>query len=660
MKIFLIYFLSALTVFGELPADWKNVQQLDVAAPGLLKFSLPVETLDAARSGLEDLRIYDGAGREVSFVIEQPVNAPAVLQNARDFRLRLEPHATILDIATGVAQPIDALTLESPAPKFVKAVTVEGSPDQQHWQSISTGQPIFRQWYGVTQLRLDLPVGIWPFLRVTVDDQRTDAIPFTGARLHILAGDLAPVEPLPVHVIERVDDRQTRLTLDLGGAHLPLVGVRLEVSDPLFLRAVNLAVRQVSDHAVAEQVIARDAICRVDVVGLNPAERIELPVNATIQGRELLVLIDNEDNPPLRITSVQATRRPVYAVFLARQAGRYQVLSGNPRCAAPRYDVGVLGAQLKNVPVLPLKLSALADNPAYRQPEVVPELLPEIQDRGTPLDAAKWQYRKKIQVTRAGVQQLDLDFDVLARADESFRDLRLLREGNQHPYLLERTSQSRKLVPIVSSAADANRPSVSRWRIQLPAANLPITRLTCTTTSPLFQRQLLLSEPVTNERGEQWNRQLGQATWVRTPPATGGALDLILVQRPLTDTLILSTDNGDNPPIDLANFQLFYPVTRLLFKAPVTPQTDLIYGNREVGAPQYDLNLIAPRLLTATKSVAKLDEVAPVPQSEGATNRGPSTGTKSVVFWGALVLVVGILLAVIAGLFPKTPPPAAP
>jgi len=656
MRIILIYFLTTLAVLGELPADWQNVQQLEVAAPGLVKFSLPVETLDAARSGLEDLRIYDGTGREVSYVIDCPVNPPAVLQSATEFRFRLDPHATILDITTGVAQPIDALTLESPAPKFVKAVTVEGSPDQQHWQAISTGQPIFRQWYGVTQLRLELPVGIWPFLRVTVDDQRTDAIPFTGARLHILAGELAPVESLPVRLVERLDDRQTRLTLDLGGAHLPLVGLRLEVSDPLFLRAVNLAVRQVAENAVAEQVIARDAICRVDVPGLNPAERIELPVNVTIPGRELLVLIDNEDNPPLRIKSVQATRRPVYAVFLAREAGRYQVLTGNPRCAAPRYDVAVLGAQLKNVPVVPLKLSALADNLAYRRPEVVPELLSEVQDVGTPLDTAKWRYRKKVQVSCAGVQQLDLDLDVLARADESFRDLRLLRGGNQHPYLLERTSQSRKLVPAVSTAADARQPTVSRWRIQLPAANLPIMRLTCTTTSPLFQRQLLLSEQVTNERGEQWNRQLGQAAWVRTPPATGVPLDLIVTQRPLTDTLILTTDNGDNPPIELANVQLFYPVTRLLFKAPVTPQTDLVYGNREVGSPQYDLNLIAPRLLAATKSVAKLDDSEPVKRSESKADGGPGAGTKSAAFWGALVLVVVVLLGVIARLFPKAPP----
>lgn len=655
MKMLLIYLLTTLTVLGELPSDWQTVQQLAITQPGLVKLGLPVATLDAARPGLEDLRIYNSAGREVSYLIDRPASTPAVLHGAKDVQFRLEHRTTIIDITTGVAEPIDALTLETPATSFVKAVSVEGSADQQHWQAISSGQPIFRQWYGVTQLRLGLPTGVWPFLRVTVDDRRTEAIPFTGARLHALAGEPAPVEPLPVRLVERFDDRQTRLTIDLGGAHLALVSLRLEAADPLFMRAVNLAVRQVTENAITEQVVARDAICRVAVDGLNPAERIDLPVNLTIHGRELLVLIDNEDNTPLRITAVQATRRPVYAVFLAQHPGVYQVVTGNPRCAAPRYDVAVLGAQLKNVAVSPVQLSALADNPSYRPGEVLSEI-PEIQDLGTALDTAKWRYSQHVQLTRAGVQQLELNLGVLALADDSFRDLRLLRAGQQHPYILERTSISRKLIPEVSAAPDPKRPTVSRWRIQLPAANLPVTRLTCTSPSALFQRQLAIYEQLTNERGEKFDRHLGQAAWIRTPPATSLLLEINLATRPMTDTLILEADNGDNPPIELANVQLYYPVTRVLFKAPTEPPTYLYYGNRDAGFPQYDLNLIAPRLLAASKSVATLDGTKPIKQSRPTDEGGQLSGTKSVIFWAALALVVVALLVVIARLLPKTPP----
>jgi hypothetical protein len=231
----------------------------------------------------------------------------------------------------------------------------------------------------------------------------------------------------------------------------------------------------------------------------------------------------------------------------------------------------------------------------------------------------------------------------------------LLRDGKQRPYILERTSISRKLVPEVSSANDPKRPTVSRWKIKLPHPNLPITRLTSQSTSALFRRQVTLYEQPDDDRGEKYNRQLGQTTWVRTPPATKTPLELIVNVRPLTDTLILETDNGDNPPIDLAGVQLFHPVTRVLFKAPLEPATYLYYDNRDAGSPQYDLDLIAPRLLAEEKSIASLAIEEPLKKSSGGELFQISS-TKSVIFWVALAAVVLVLLVVIARLLPKSPP----
>jgi hypothetical protein len=650
MRTICLYLLAAVPVLGALPADWKNVQQLEVAQPGLIKLSLPADTLDAARPGLEDLRILDGAGREMPYVIERPVGQPAVLRGPKEFRVTLEAQTTVLAIETGVQQPIEAVTLETPATAFLKPVAVEGSTDRRTWQSLASGQPVFRLANGATQLRVGFPPGVWPFLRVTVDDRRAEPIPFTAARLHAVTGEPAPAEPLPVAIRERADDGQTRLTLDLGAAHLTLASLRFEASDPLFLRPVSLAVRQVAENAITERVLTGDTIYRVDVEGLKPAERIELPLDLTIPGRELLVLIDNGDSAPLQITAVRATRRPVLAVFLAQQPGSYQVLTGNPRCEAPRYDVAALASRLKEAAPSALQLSRLAGNPSYRPGEP----LPEIQDLGTALDTARWSWRKPVQVTRAGVQQFDLDLEVLAGADASFRDLRLMRDGKQRPYVLERTSISRRLTPEVSPADDPKRPTVSRWRIKLPHENLPVTRLTCTSATPLFKRPVTLYEQPRNDRGEKYDRHLGQAHWVRTPPATNAPLELALSARPMTDTFLLETDNGDNPPIELADVQLYYPVTRVWFKAPSEPATFLYYGNREVGFPQYDLDLIAPRLLAEEKSVASLAAEEALRKS-AVGGLFQLSGTRSVIFWAALAAVVIVLLVVVARLLPKTP-----
>ena len=63
-----------------------------------------------------------------------------------------------------------------------------------------------------------------------------------------------------------------------------------------------------------------------------------------------------------------------------------------------------------------------------------------------------------------------------------------------------------------------------------------------------------------------------------------------------SDTLILETENGDNPPIELEKFTAFYPATRVLFKAKPDDRLFLYYGNPRVSPPSYDLSLVAGRI----------------------------------------------------------------
>ena len=653
MKRFLAVWLITLTALGAERTEWKNLQQLDIAQPGLIKLSLPADSLTALRPGLDDLRIVNAEWQEVPFLIERAAGRPAAARAPKKFEPQLEGRATVLTITTGIAEPLDSLTLETPAAGFIKAVNVEGSIDRQNWQPLVTGLPIFRQPTGASQLRIGLPAGVWPFLRVTVDDRRAEAVPFTGVSLTPTTGEPVAAEEIPAKLVERTDDGQTRLTLDLGAAHLTVATLRLESSDPLFTRAVSIAVRQVAENAITERVLARDTVFRVNVEGYPAAERLEVPLDLSLAGRELLVLIDNGDSQPLQISAVHVTRRPVYTVFLAQQPGRYQVLTGNPRCAAPRYDVAALAGRLKGAAPAPVALSPLAGNPAYQPAEP----WSEIQDLGSSIDVTPWGYRKPVTLARAGVQQLDLDLEVLSKTSSYLGDLRLVRDGKQRPYVLERTTIARKLTPEVSRVDDPKRPAVSRWQIKLPQPNLPVVRLSCTTTTPLFRRQASLFEEPNDERGEKYHRQLGSASWVRTPPATRGVLELTISSAPVTDTLWLEIENGDNTAIQLAHFQFYYPVSRLLFKAPSAPPTFLYYGNRTVSFPQYDLDLIAPQLLAEEKTPATLGPLE-ILQKQPWSGAGQSTPTGNAIFWGVLGVVVIVLLIVIARLLPKTPPAA--
>ena len=648
-RILFALVLATQAGLAELPADWKNVQRLVVVEPGLIKLNLPVETLAGTRPALEDLRVYDAATHEVPYLIERPTRTEAVSRAGKNFAVTLKLQETVITLDTGSAQTIEGVTLATAASSFIKAAKVEGWAGDD-WKTLATGQPIFRQPSGATKLQIKLSPGTYRTLRVTVDDRRSEPVPFTGATV-LGAAQEAVTEPLPANITERAEsDGDTRLTVDLGAANVTVASLQIETDEPLFMREVEIAVRQLSEAGLSEQTLTRGTIYRVAVEGAATTAELRIPVELPVPMRELQVIIHNRDNPALPVAAIHVQRRPVYAVFNARAAGEYQLLTGNARCEPPRYDLAALAGNLQGAAVSPLQLSALAGNPAYRPGEV----LPEIENLGSKLDVSEWRYRKPVLLNRAGVQQLELDLETLAHADPAWRDLRLVRDGQQRPYVLERTSIQRKLALPAQSANDPQRPRLSRWELRLPQARLPVTRLTCTTPTVLFRRDLRLLEQPTDERGEKYDRSLGNASWERTPPASARRLEMVLTSAPVTDTLILETDNGDNPPIQLENFAAWYPAARVWFKALPEPPTFLYYGNARAGAPQYDIALVAPRLLAAEKSIATLAKEEAL-KPAGWAERAGAPRSRNVIFWVALGAVVVVLLVVIGRLLPKQP-----
>lgn len=636
------YAVLAAHVHALEPTEWKHRQALKVEAPGIVRVEIPAETLDAARADWGDLRIIDPGGQEVAYTLRRgtrPVVRPIA---PKSFRSTLTPDATQLALEIGELADAE-VRLETPAGDFIKSAKIETSADGRTWQLAEAGLPVFRQ-RGVEQLRIHAGAR---FVRITLDDSRTRPVPFTGAK--VLPGNAAETVALPLAAkIARREEfaGETVLTLELEAAHAPLDSLVISTPERLFTRRVSVGVRELRDEAAVERTMANGTVFKIATDEGARGANARVALDFTAPTRELSVHIANDDSPPLAITGVQVSRFEVMAYFDAATAGDYTLLSGHPQAPAPRYDVaGIrLGQATRAIAVTP---GPLAANPGYRAPEALAgTALP-----GAALDPAPWGYRKPVQFARAGVQQLELDLDVLVHARPGLADLRLVRDGAQIPYLLERPALSRSLDLAVAAADEPKRPRVSRWQIKLPRAALPLGSLTLSSPTALFQRHLRVFENITDDRGNRYERPLASAEWSHTPDDRR-TLTLALNSAPATDALFLETDNGDNPPIALGGVSAAYPVTRLLFKSDTPPA--LYYGNPQAMAPRYDLALVARQILAAEKGVAGLgpeEKLKPDGWAQGAFGGGRG----GVVFWVVLAMVVIVLLGVVAKLLPKPP-----
>jgi hypothetical protein len=86
-----------------------------------------------------------------------------------------------------------------------------------------------------------------------------------------------------------------------------------------------------------------------------------------------------------------------------------------------------------------------------------------------------------------------------------------------------------------------------------------------------------------------------------------------------------------------------------------TPELTLCFGNPKAAAPRYDLALIAPQILAAEKSVARLASEGPPAPTSWTQRLWASGGAARWIFWVSLAAVVGGLLLVVAKLLPKPP-----
>lgn len=646
-----VFLALAANTIALSPAAWRNRQQIEVPAAGFVRIELPPATLSAARPGLEDLRVLDSAGQEVAFLIERPTPQPAAQQKPKSFRANVEAGATVLAIETGIDTPIAGITLESPSDAFMKLARVEGSTDGETWTQLVAIRPILRLPNGVKQLDAEFAPGVWKYLRVTLEDRRSLPAPFSGA---LLFGE--STEALTIDVKATIQSRDegpgvTRLTVDLGGANLRIAQIHLETGDPLFTRQITIAEPEISEDGIRERQTANGMIHRI-AVDDNFAEQLGVQIERQIASRELFVFIRNQDSPALAITGVRVSRRSARLLFLARESGTYQILTGNTQCAAPQYDLTPFASRLKNAPAITAAPSLLTDNPDFHSPET----LPGIGENAALLDVSAWKIRRSLTIERSGVQQLDLDQNVLAHSKRDFADLRLMRDGKQIPYLIARTSIQRAIPLQAAPANDPKRPRISRWSFSLPMPRLPLTRFVCASATPLFDRDLRLFEETPDARGEKMAREIARANWQHTPDHPARELVMDFPQPPATDTFFLETDNADNTPINLTNPRIFHPVTRLVFKAAPDAREplELFYGNESANAPRYDLRLVAAQILGAEKTITTLGNEMPVEKTPLRAPEAPS-GSGGIAFWIVLGLVVAGLLLVLARMLPRPP-----
>lgn len=272
---------------------------------------------------------------------------------------------------------------------------------------------------------------------------------------------------------------------------------------------------------------------------------------------------------------------------------------------------------------------------------------------GATIDRSAFRYSRELPPGAPGLTAIALDAAVLAHS-RGLADLRIAdAEGHQVPYVVEELDEPLvlELDEVMPMSGTGEKPGVSRYRLQLPYAGLPPAKLVLTTSARVFDRHVTLQmeSPAVDARSQARRVTIASATWRHREPAEPAPVLVFNLPTLPGAVAELVIDEGDNRPLPLSRPQLLLPARRLrCFRAAEQPLT-LLYGAPTVGAPRYDLALLAAQVIGARAHEVRL--AAEVATDLPAAKAGHS---QSKLFWGALIAAVVVLLVIIVRLLAKS------
>jgi hypothetical protein len=175
----------------------------------------------------------------------------------------------------------------------------------------------------------------------------------------------------------------------------------------------------------------------------------------------------------------------------------------------------------------------------------------------------------------------------------------------------------------------AGEPGVSRYRLHLPGANLPVTAVELACSGGNVLRQARVSEGRLVDY-RMVPELLGLATlWHTVLGSTTTAELRIPITAPREAELELAIKNGDNPPLDLTRVSaIFAYLPWIYFESPGKEPLTARFGNPDLAPPQYDLEAsrdAIAKLRTVEAHWGEIHEEKPAVESP-ASNALPAAG----------------------------------
>jgi len=323
---------------------------------GWYEISLTPEIVAKCKENLADIRIADPHGQFIPYVLQSTPPFWDLRSSADyfiDFPILLSPKGVDpfrnVVVRNTSSRPVNSLLLSIRNTSVQRLFTLSGSDDREHWyiikEHVAFGPGTTDSATSYSQ-RVDLPPSNYTYFKISQEGKGLPLMLFqVGTNTSHVMDVVGAGFKTPDPAISRKD----------SGDHSYIT---LSYKEPYIVDELTLTISSPALYKRSAKIYDKDhALYGVHVM-IDPATQVyTLPPFKT---REIMIDIDNGDNPPLVIDKILSTQSSRHLLSYLQPGQGYQLLVGNDKAAAPNYDLQSFADTISRTPayILPGKLTA--------------------------------------------------------------------------------------------------------------------------------------------------------------------------------------------------------------------------------------------------------------------------------------------------------------
>ncbi len=342
MKIVkMLLLLSCITqVLGQ---NFKLTAKLsNVNTDGPYKILLSPEIRSYSDGDLSDIRLYGTDNKEVPYFISKESRSNTIVNFYEIPIIKKEiipNNVTRIIIENIGSRPLTELVLNIANSNLVKTLNLSGSNDQKEWFGVldkhqigelesSASSNVFK--------KINMPTSVYRFLKIEINDKKT-----------------APINILKIGNYNQTLSNSKLILIKPNTIAYKTIGKKTQVSinfnQPQIIENIAFEIIKPNFYKRNARVLVNGKIEKPNQkTEIYPQSLVEFELNSTtintfdlpaIFQNEIIIEIDNEDNPALEISDLKFGQIKTYLVAELKTSNKYSLKTGNNTLNSPNYDI---------------------------------------------------------------------------------------------------------------------------------------------------------------------------------------------------------------------------------------------------------------------------------------------------------------------------------